>query len=336
MKSEGDFEKFVTAFQIISKDGSLAGLVNQHGHISGHWNHAHFTPRFLVWHRLYLKEFELLIQKAGAPYLPYWDWTLYSQQPWLDPVLGAEYFGSPDATYAVSNSAFAKGKYSTPVGGKALVREYSATGPTTAFHAYPLIQRMITGSNSFSIFSRNIEYGPHAVVHSMLGGKSGDMSGWTSPNDPLFWVHHCFIDKIFADWQAEGHATDFDAAAYPDHSTMKVSELIMPYGVPISNILNPADVCMGGYINTPASAFDEAPKLTNVSAPSIGDNWLNNSGADKDIAKEVQDEDEKDVANTNDDISKGIDVNQRSNGGLRLIGSAVLTVTAAILIALFV
>ena len=170
----------------------------------------------------------------------------------------------------------------------------------------------------------------------MLGGKSGDMSSWKSPIDPLFWVHHCFIDKIFADWQADGHATDFDADAYPGYSTMNVSELIMPYDVPISNILKPADVCMGGYINTPASALDEAPKLTNVSAPSVGDNWLNNSGADKNIAKEVQEQDKNNVASVNSDISKGIDVNQRSSGGLRLIGSAVLTIVAAILITLFV
>jgi hypothetical protein len=25
----------------------------------------------------------------------------------------------------------------------------------------------------------------------------------TSPNDPVFWLHHCFIDKLWADWQAK-------------------------------------------------------------------------------------------------------------------------------------
>lgn len=23
----------------------------------------------------------------------------------------------------------------------------------------------------------------------------------TSPNDPVFFLHHCFVDKIWADWQ---------------------------------------------------------------------------------------------------------------------------------------
>lgn len=24
----------------------------------------------------------------------------------------------------------------------------------------------------------------------------------TSPNDPVFWLHHAFLDKIWADWMA--------------------------------------------------------------------------------------------------------------------------------------
>jgi tyrosinase len=28
------------------------------------------------------------------------------------------------------------------------------------------------------------------------------MEPMTSPNDPVFFLHHCFIDKVWADWQA--------------------------------------------------------------------------------------------------------------------------------------
>ena len=27
------------------------------------------------------------------------------------------------------------------------------------------------------------------------------MAPMTSPNDPVFFLHHCFIDKVWADWQ---------------------------------------------------------------------------------------------------------------------------------------
>jgi tyrosinase len=44
------------------------------------------------------------------------------------------------------------------------------------------------------------EYIPkmHNRVHYYVGGTMGPS---TSPNDPVFWLHHCYIDKLWADWQ---------------------------------------------------------------------------------------------------------------------------------------
>jgi Common central domain of tyrosinase len=38
----------------------------------------------------------------------------------------------------------------------------------------------------------------HNLVHVWVGGSMGPMS---SPNDPVFFLHHCFVDKLWADWQ---------------------------------------------------------------------------------------------------------------------------------------
>ncbi|HEU5284966.1 MAG TPA: tyrosinase family protein, partial [Sphingomicrobium sp.] len=43
----------------------------------------------------------------------------------------------------------------------------------------------------------------HNRVHLWVGGSMVPM---TSPNDPVFFLHHCFIDKIWADWQAANEA----------------------------------------------------------------------------------------------------------------------------------
>jgi tyrosinase len=44
------------------------------------------------------------------------------------------------------------------------------------------------------------EYIPkmHNRIHAYVGGTMGPS---TSPNDPVFWLHHCYIDKLWADWQ---------------------------------------------------------------------------------------------------------------------------------------
>jgi len=129
LKQEGGFDRFIQAFKAMAADGSLAELVNLHGPAPGFWAHAHFTPRFLPFHRIYLKEMEKALQQRGAPYLPYWDWSLDSQKPWNSPILGPEYFGSPDKdTHQVANSVFGRSQYVTPIGGNPLVRDYNPTG----------------------------------------------------------------------------------------------------------------------------------------------------------------------------------------------------------------
>jgi tyrosinase len=61
------------------------------------------------------------------------------------------------------------------------------------------------------------EKGPHCTgeaqmhnrVHVWVGGAFGDpkdeilgtMSGITAPNDPVFWLHHANIDRLWVEWQ---------------------------------------------------------------------------------------------------------------------------------------
>ena len=52
----------------------------------------------------------------------------------------------------------------------------------------------------------------HNIVHVWVGGLitegektiySGAMSSGGSPNDPVFWLHHANLDRLWADWQLE-------------------------------------------------------------------------------------------------------------------------------------
>jgi Common central domain of tyrosinase. len=38
----------------------------------------------------------------------------------------------------------------------------------------------------------------HNQVHLWVGG---DMLVGTSPNDPVFFLHHCNVDRLWAEWQ---------------------------------------------------------------------------------------------------------------------------------------
>jgi len=40
----------------------------------------------------------------------------------------------------------------------------------------------------------------HNAVHTTIGG---DMTAGTSPNDPIFWLHHANVDRAWAEWQTQ-------------------------------------------------------------------------------------------------------------------------------------
>lgn len=47
-------------------------------------------------------------------------------------------------------------------------------------------------------FRTSLEVPLHNLVHRWVNGTMVNM---TSPNDPVFWLHHANIDKLWGDWQ---------------------------------------------------------------------------------------------------------------------------------------
>jgi hypothetical protein len=50
----------------------------------------------------------------------------------------------------------------------------------------------------FPVFQRSLELGAHAAVHIAIGGT---MNSSSSPADPIFFLHHANLDRIWAEWQ---------------------------------------------------------------------------------------------------------------------------------------
>ena len=68
------------------------------------------------------------------------------------------------------------------------------------------------GSSTANSFRRNVEAAAktHNYHHGWVGGNMGDPNA--SPNDLIFFLHHCNIDRLWAMWQIDGHPS---AAFYP-------------------------------------------------------------------------------------------------------------------------
>ena len=58
--------------------------------------------------------------------------------------------------------------------------------------------KIIDNSTTFSDFGELIVV-PHNWVHLWTGGSMATLE--EAANDPLFYVHHAYIDKLWTDWQ---------------------------------------------------------------------------------------------------------------------------------------
>lgn len=163
---------------------------------------AHEVPAFLPWHRHFLRKFEVALQAVDPSVsLPYWDWSLDSQQPHRSVVLTPAYFGGNGER--TRDGCLMEGpfgnwtlRYPTP---HCLRRTYDQGDRVSAL-SYPEELLLYLNQAKFSDFSLLVEE-KHAYPHLFVGGKRGDFRPMWSPNDPLFFLHHTFIDYIWFLWQ---------------------------------------------------------------------------------------------------------------------------------------
>jgi tyrosinase len=65
-----------------------------------------------------------------------------------------------------------------------------------AFAGEAEILSMISNLDAYSDgFRQDFEVGPHMLVHGIIGGH---MSTNWSPADPIFWLHHSNVDRIWS------------------------------------------------------------------------------------------------------------------------------------------
>ena len=181
---------------------------------------GHDGPAFFPWHRVLLLQFEDDLQAASHDQnvtIPYWDWTDPASWPFTSDFLGGDGTG-PNMQVETGPFAFTADTHWTlvvkddPHDPNFLQRQFGAD--TTAQHL-PTASDVSTAINAttyssapwkgFSTgFRAQAQYGIHNLVHRYVGGTMGNM---TSPNDPVFWLHHCNIDRLWSQWQRQ-HPTE--------------------------------------------------------------------------------------------------------------------------------
>ena len=269
-------------------------------------NGAHRGPSFLPWHRAFLLAVEEDLQKVDSSItIPYWDWVSDSKLPdpkaapiWQDDFMGGD--GNVEKNDEVESGefAFSKGTWKIvmdpdgpelrrslgrmKIGNIAIetlpTQEDLILAMTEGFYDVPnsnnspftigfrnRLEGWITRRGDYRVKTEGSQL--HNRVHLWVGRS---MTPMTSPNDPVFILHHCFVDKIWADWQEVQMKNNASAAPHyvPISGGPKghnISDTLKPFDLTVEDTL---DISKLGYRYEEATANFRAKEfaLSRISA----------------------------------------------------------------------
>jgi len=188
----------------------------------------HQSWYFLPWHRAYLLSFEAIVRDAivslGGPKdwaLPYWNYSARNNPKALDIpaafVAKTRPENESDVGKAhgktVPNELYVALRFGTGVDpndaeldDRIADNDFTGTDPGQRAGGATGVGGPQTPFSHAGQYEGLIEAAPHDLVHGDVGGRSsrGVFGLMSNPNtaalDPIFWIHHCNIDRLWEVW----------------------------------------------------------------------------------------------------------------------------------------
>uniref|UniRef100_A0A3P9DCZ5 Tyrosinase n=1 Tax=Maylandia zebra TaxID=106582 RepID=A0A3P9DCZ5_9CICH len=229
------YDVFVWMHYYVSRNALLGGP----GNVWTDVDFAHWAPAFLPWHRAYLLHWEHEIRKLTGDTsftIPYWDWRdaqgcdvctdeLMGDRSTQDPSLISP--GSVFSSWTVLCSQ------AQDYSARGVLCDATEEGPlrrNPGNHNRNLVERLPTSDDvEFTLSLTNYDTGPmdrsanmsfrntlegfgdprtglgnssrlgmHAALHVYMNGSMSSVQG--SANDPIFLLHHAFVDCLYEQW----------------------------------------------------------------------------------------------------------------------------------------
>ena len=192
----------------------------------------HSVYSFIAWHTPYVYQFELLLNKYNTSSnknyitLPYLDLTNFSNDfNFLDePTIAILY----NHRYILIENPLASSYYYVN-GVKTKTTRNGFFTPKTNKQKTQLniVKKQLNNvlyASTYEKFSSNVNLltdyipleVPHNSLHDIIGGDGGNMSDISiSAFDPVFWLHHCNMDRHFYTWMYL-NTKHFSKSIYPE------------------------------------------------------------------------------------------------------------------------
>ncbi|HZH42957.1 MAG TPA: tyrosinase family protein [Lysobacter sp.] len=157
------------------------------------------SNHFLPWHRMFVYYFERIVRQVTGRAdftLPYWDYT--SSDPAKRGVVPVEFRMPDDPTFFCLHRAARTTLANT---GEPIHKNQ----PTDVMDISDAMAKTHYSTvDSVMGFCRAIDSGIHGRIHVLVGNSRNMGAVPYAASDPLFWVHHASIDRMWASWNRNG------------------------------------------------------------------------------------------------------------------------------------
>ena len=243
-------QRFIAALYDAKTRGVVDSFADEH---DVHFTHGHQNSSFLPWHREFLRRFEAELQVYDPRVmLPYWNSS--DDQSTSSALWANSFLGQFDSAWGLNRNLGGGG---------------GLAAPGTVDN--------VLDETTYDVFWDRLEDEVHNGPHGWVGGE---MSSASSPHDPVFFLHHTYIDMLWAQWQQRNPAAPFIASpGAPD-----VGDHMHPWSTTVGDVLDHRTINVyaypAGYLEDdsrvtpppampPAVTFPEVPEGLTFFAPAI-------------------------------------------------------------------
>lgn len=229
----GERDRFLSAFGTLNDQGHGRFKDFRDLHTTTSDLQAHRAPGFLPWHRAYLLDLERELQAIDPSVsLPYWRFDQAAPNLFTTDFIGAS---GPNGTVQFSNNnplQFWTTDNVLGVNRRPLNNWNPATQPAPIVINEAQTLALGAASNLYRLF-RGMEGNPHGQTHISFGGSISSIG--TAAKDPMFFLLHCNVDRLWAKWQRQNgrfnpaHAASYDTTTPPSRIGHNLPNTMWPW-----------------------------------------------------------------------------------------------------------
>jgi len=204
-------DRFLSAFAQLNDQGHGRFVDFRNMHTNAGSPQAHGAPGFLPWHRAYLLDLERELQAIEPSVaLPYWRFDQPAPNLFRRDFIGvSDEFGT--VTFSPSNPL----QFWVTDGVPGITRRPFFNAVTNSANVISEAQTLSLG-NRYTNF-QDIGGNPHGFAHTSFGGSISSIP--TAARDPLFFLLHANVDRLWAKWQRRFARFDWTVAASFDSNS---------------------------------------------------------------------------------------------------------------------